>query len=81
MTSSFDSEALVVKQPFDLQNSVDILLGIDPVPGTIFCWRKIGKFRFPIAQDIRLQDSNIANLANGIIQFFYVRRQWDTSMT
>lgn len=75
LTGPFNGESLVVKQPLDFQDGIDILLGIGPVTGAVFAWREVGKFRFPITQNIRLKAGDFTDLADGIIQFFNFRWQ------
>jgi len=75
LTGPFNGESLVVKQPLDFQDGIDILLGVGPVTGAVFARREVGKFCFPITQDIRLQAGDLTDLADGIIQFFNFRCQ------
>jgi len=75
LSGSFNSKSLIVKQPLDFQDGVDILFGIHPIASAVFPRRQVGEFRFPIAQDIRPQAGDFTYLADGIIQFFDIRCQ------
>src|SRR5262249_45427248 len=53
-----DGEALVVKQPLDLENRLDILAAVKTMAARAFHWLQRGKFRLPVTQHKRLGRSN-----------------------
>src|SRR5690349_24661620 len=58
--------SLVVQQPLDAEDHVNVLLAIDAAASIIFGWLQHGNFRLPVAQHKRFQVGEAANLANGV---------------
>jgi hypothetical protein len=64
LSSARDRKALVVKQPLDFKDGLDIPAPVKPVPTGTFHGLQRGKLRLPISQDEGLRRRKTAHFAD-----------------
>lgn len=61
--------ALIAKQLLDVQDEFDIAVGIDAVAGAVLLRLQLVELRLPVAQHILFEIGDLADFADGIVQF------------
>ena len=73
-----DGVPLVAQELLDVEDELDVAVGVDAVSRAVLCRLELVELRFPVAQDVLLQVGDLADLADRVVQFLDAERFHDS---
>ncbi len=65
-----DGVFFFIEQTFDQKDELDVVEVVSAVAGAVFLGTQLGKLGLPIAQNIGFERGELADFADGVIEFF-----------